>query len=83
LTLGPVKKHESGKPVDYLQLNKEVNKSLPGESSGPERRDPMLILGIILCFVIFACLVISVDAQSKSDKERKELGLGPKGQGRV
>lgn len=46
----------------------------------------MEFLAFIISFIAFvaacAALYLVVDAQQMNDEERKELGLGPKGQGR-
>lgn len=42
----------------------------------------MIVFVLILFAVLFVCLALVVDAEQKSDEERKDLGLGPKGQGR-
>lgn len=41
-----------------------------------------MIIFVLVLFVLFVCVALVVDAGQKSDEERKDLGLGPKGQGR-
>ena len=42
----------------------------------------MIIFVLVLFVVLSVCVALVVDAGQKSDEERKDLGLGPKGQGR-
>ena len=41
-----------------------------------------LVLGIVAFGSLLAALSLLVEVQQMSDEERKDLGLGPKGQGR-
>jgi hypothetical protein len=41
-----------------------------------------MIVAIGALVIVAVAIWLNVDAQSMSDEKRKELGLGPKGQGR-
>lgn len=40
-----------------------------------------VVIALVVILALY-CIWLTVDMQQKSDEERKEMGFGPKGQGR-